>query len=162
MNRSNLYIVIAVIVAVASIAAAVKEVQSSEAAPKASASSSSAEPNRCLDVPRQLRDGIASSLKPGVRLGTMQAVKSNETWHWAATGESETVYWVAAALDGPKLYSIGTWSVFRSLGPDSGLVWVGDDEVAKVSNYGVDVPFELRRSVPDDGFNEAQDCVDAD
>jgi hypothetical protein len=116
------------------------------------------ETNRCLNVPRVLRDAIASSLKPGVRLGSMQAVKSDETW--SRPGRTEAVYWVAADLHGPKKkYIMGTWSVLRSLGPDFGLIWVADDRVAKVSDLGIDVPLKVLRSLPDDGWNEAQDCL---
>jgi hypothetical protein len=118
--------------------------------------------SRCLDVPRQLRDGIASGLnKPGIRLGAMQAVKSNDIWAWPTTGRSETVYWVAAALDGPKGGNrMATWSVFRSLS-DPGLTWAGDSHARQTSTWGSEVPLEMRRSLPNDGWNEAQDCIDA-
>ena len=162
MTRSTLYIVIAVIVAVASIAAGVKEVQSSEAASKASGAASS-ETNRCLDVPRQLRRSIAGGLNPGVRLGVMQAVKSNETWtsdngYWVDV----PVYWVGAALGGPKgRNKLATWSVFKSLGPDSGLLWAGDGHARQTSTWGSFVPLKMRRSLPNDGWNESMDCVEA-
>jgi hypothetical protein len=78
-------------------------------------------------------------------------------WYWGT--RSETVYWVAADLDGPKKrYILGTWSVLRSL-DDPGLTWVADDRVAKVSDLGADVPLKLFGSLPDDGWNEAQDCL---
>jgi hypothetical protein len=112
--------------------------------------------SRCLDVPRELRDRIASSLKPGVRLGPMQAVKSKGTDSYFGD-----VYYLAAALDGRRLQTIGTWSVFRSLGHDSGLIWVADDQTAKVSTAGVDVPLKTVGSLPDDGWNEAMDCLEA-
>jgi hypothetical protein len=58
------------------------------------------------------------------------------------------------------LQTIGTWSVFRSLGHDSGLIWVADDQTAKVSTAGVDVPLKTVGSLPDDGWNEAYREVD--
>jgi hypothetical protein len=121
-----------------------------------------AKTNRCLDVPRGLRDGIASGLnKPGIRLGVMQAVKSNVTWTWPPGDRSETVYWVAAALDRPKGGNrMATWSVFRSLS-DPGLTWAGDSHARQTSTWGSWVPLKMRRSLPNDGWNEAQDCVDA-
>jgi hypothetical protein len=112
--------------------------------------------DRCVDVSQELADGIATGLKPRVRLVALQAVKSKESH--SSFGD---VYYVSARLKGPKVRTYGTWIVFGSLGQYHGLIWVANPLTAKFSDFGVDVPVKRRipPEVPEDGAWESADCV---
>jgi hypothetical protein len=113
------------------------------------------ESDRCLAVPRDLVEGIATGLtvNGGGTLRNAQAVKSNDL---------NDAYFISAEIDGPGLEGdgdIGTWAKSGPLAVGGGLILSVDAVANEMSDWGDGRSTDAALSMSDDGADESRACV---
>jgi hypothetical protein len=118
--------------------------------------------DRCMRVPKALKEGIAFGLRPkgketGIKttgdLGKAAAVRSEDF---------EKVFYVSAVIEGPDV--VGTWAT-NSLKVGEGLIIAADPVAMEYSDWGEAAQpgsdaAEVQ-GLQNDGAQESQDCITA-
>jgi hypothetical protein len=112
---------------------------------------------RCLDVPKDKIDGIATGLTVSgggsLDSATAQAVKSNDYVN---------VYFIAAAIHGLSMGDngqIGVWAS-NSLSLADGIIYAVGGMATEFSDWGDGGKTDFQLSLADDGFRDAVTCVE--
>jgi hypothetical protein len=126
------------------------------------ASGGEADGDRCMRVPKALKEGIAEGLRARGKetrikttgdLGRAAAVRSDDF---------EEVYYVSAVIEGPDV--VGTWAT-NSLKVGEGLIIAADPMAMEYSDWGEAAqPGSAAAEVQglqNDGAQESQDCIEA-
>jgi len=110
---------------------------------------------RCLDVPKDMVDAIATGLTVdgggSLDATTAQAVRS---------GDFQKVYFIAAAIHGPGMgdHSIGIWAS-NSLEPGKGLIMAVGGFAHQFSDWGPGETTDAKVNQLNDGAQDSAKCV---
>jgi len=134
-----------------------KPTKPATATPKPTEATVAKKGKRCEDVPQPAQDAIATGIvaDSGAMLRGWQMVKSKDY---------ESVWFVAADLEGPSLDGtdqIAVWAMNQPDDPTSSLVLSVDGLALQFSDWGDGSTTDAHLSINDDGVSEAKDCVAA-
>ena len=118
----------------------------------ARATTTTAKSTRCLEVPADKVEGIATGLKGGTTLRSAQAVKSKDY---------EKVWIISAEIEGPGVEGddqIGTWAS-NGLTASEGLILSIDGFAKQFSDWPDGSKSKAGFSQIDDGVKQSRECV---